>query len=125
MNPAARRISPAVLAEALYLVNLLLAPGLAFLALLVLFRRHRDSADALTRIHVRQSFAASVVAGVLLVVVPGLIALTGDLSQPGAWTVLLLYFVSCHGALVLLGVLALARALAGQPYSYPLLGRLR
>ncbi len=125
MNPAPRRISPAVFAEALYLVNLLLAPGLAFLALLVLFRRHRDSADALTRIHVRQSFAASVVAGVLLVVVPGLIALTGDLSQPGLWTMLLLYFVSCHGALVLLGVLALARALAGQPYSYPLLGGFR
>ncbi len=125
MNPAARRISPAVLAEALYLVNLLLAPGLAFLALLVLFRRHRDSADALTRIHVRQSFAASVVAGVLLVAVPGLIALTGDLSQPGAWTVLLLYFVSCHAALVMLGVLALARALAGKPCAYPLPGALR
>lgn len=125
MNPVPRRISPAVLAEALYLVNLLLAPGLAFLALLVLFRRHRASADALTRIHVRQSFAASVVAGMLLVVVPGLIALTGDLSRPGVWTLLLLYFVCCHAGLVMLGVLALARALAGQPCAYPLLGGLR
>jgi hypothetical protein len=125
MNPVPRRISPAVLAEVLYLVNLLLAPGLAFLALLVLFRRHRDSADALTRIHVRQSFAASVVAGVLLVVVPGLIALTGDLSRPGIWTLLLLYFVSCHAGLVMLGVLALARALAGKPCAYPLPGALR
>ncbi|OJZ16996.1 MAG: hypothetical protein BGP21_08645 [Thiobacillus sp. 65-29] len=125
MNPVPRRISPAVLAEVLYLVNLLLAPGLAFLALLVLFRRHRASADALTRIHVRQSFAASVVAGMLLVVVPGLIALTGDLSRPGIWTLLLLYFVSCHAGLVMLGVLALARALAGKPCAYPLPGALR
>lgn len=125
MNAAPRRISRAVLAEALYLVNLLLAPGLAFLALLVLFRRHRDSADALTRVHTRQAFAASLVAGTLLVVVPGLIALTGDLSQPAVWTMLLLYFVCCHAGLVMLGVLALARALAGQAYVYPLLGGFR
>ncbi len=125
MNAAHQRFSPAVLAEVLYLVNLLLAPGLAFLALLVLFRRHRASVDALVRVHVRQSFAASVVAGVLLVVVPGLIALTGDLSRPGVWTLLLLYFVSCHAGLVMLGVLALARALAGKPCAYPLPGALR
>jgi hypothetical protein len=125
MSPAAGRISPAVLAETAYLVNLLLAPGLAFVVLLVLFRRHRDSGDALVRVHVRQAFAASVAAGVLLIGVPALIALTGDLAQPHVWTMLLLYFVSCHGALVLLGVFALARALAGKPYSYPLLGGFR
>ncbi len=125
MNAVSPRISPAVLAEVLYLVNLLLAPGFAFLLLLALFRRHRDSADALVRGHVRQSFAASLMAGVLLVVVPGLVALAGDLSQAGIWTLLLLYFVTCHAALVLLGVLALSRALAGKPASYPLFGGLR
>ncbi len=122
MNESTGRISPAVLAEALYLVNLLLAPGLAFMLLLLLFRRHRSSADALTRGHVRQAFAASLAAGFLLVGVPGLIALAGDLGQANTWTVLLLYFVCAHAALVLLGVLALARALAGKPYAYPLLG---
>lgn len=125
MSPTVGRMSPAVVAEVLYLVNLLLVPGLAFLALLLLFRRHRDSDDALIRIHVRQAFTASLLAGVLLVVVPALIALMGDLRQPGVWTLLLLYFVSCHGALVLLGVFALARALAGKPYAYPLLGGVR
>jgi hypothetical protein len=116
------RSSPAVQAEALYLINLLLLPGLAFLLLLVLFRRHRSSPDPLTRGHVRQAFTASLVAGLLLTVIPALIALAGDLGQPGTWTVLVLYFVCCHGALVLLGVLGLARALGGQPYTYPLLG---
>ncbi len=116
------RSSRAVQAEALYLLNLLLLPGLAFLLLLVLFRRHRNSPDPLVRGHVRQAFAASLIAGLLLIVMPALIALAGDLGQPGTWTVLLLYFVSCHGALVLLGVLGLARALVGQPYTYPLLG---
>lgn len=116
------RPSPAVQAEALYLINLLLAPGLAFLLLLLLFRRHRDSADPLTRGHVRQAFAASLLAGLLLAVVPALIALAGDLGRPGTWMGLLLYFVCCHATLILLGVLGLARALAGKPYTYPLLG---
>ncbi|MFP5381820.1 MAG: hypothetical protein ACLGG4_06100, partial [Gammaproteobacteria bacterium] len=115
----------AVFAEALYLVNLLLAPGLAFVLLLLLFRRHRDSANALVRGHVRQAFAASLAAGLLLVAVPALIALGGDLGQPGTWTVLLLYFVCAHALLVMLGVLGLARALAGKPYTYPLLGGFR
>ena len=119
------RATLAVQAEALYLINLLLAPGLAFLLLLVLFRRHRNSADPLTRCHVRQAFAASLMAGLLLVVIPALIALAGDLDQPGTWMALLLYFVCCHAALVLLGVLGLARALAGKPYTYPLLGGYR
>lgn len=125
MNEPPSRPSPAVLAEALYLVNLLLAPGLAFVLLLLLFRRHRDSANALARCHVRQTFAASLVAGVLLVGVPGLIALAGNLSQPETWTVLLLYFVCTHALLVMLGVLGLARALAGKSYTYPLLGGFR
>lgn len=122
MNEPPGRASPAVQAEALYLINLLLAPGLAFLLLWVLFRRHSDSADPLVRGHVRQTFAASLLAGLLLTAVPALIALTGDLGQPGTWMGLVLYFVCCHGALVLLGVLGLARALAGKPFVYPLLG---
>jgi hypothetical protein len=122
MNAPPGRASPAVQAEALYLINLLLAPGLAFLLLWVLFRRHRDSADPLVRGHVRQTFAASLLAGLLLAGVPVLMVLTGDLSRPGVWVGLVLYFVSCHGTLVLLGVLGLARALAGKPYTYPLLG---
>ena len=125
MNEPPGRASPAVQAEALYLINLLLAPGLAFLLLWMLFRRHRDSADPLVRGHVRQTFAASLLAGLLLTAVPALIALTGDLGQPATWMALLLYFVCCHGTLVLLGVLGLARALAGKPYTYPLLGRYR
>lgn len=117
------RSSPAVQAEALYLLNLLLAPGLAFLLLGWLFHRHRRSADPLVRGHVRQAFAASLLAGLLLTAVPALIALAGDLEQPATWIGLILYFVSCHGTLVLLGAFGLARALAGKPFAYPLVGR--
>jgi uncharacterized Tic20 family protein len=37
--------------------------------------------------------------------------------------VVVLYFTTCHATLVLLGVLGLAKALAGQCYRFPLVGR--
>ncbi|OJW89193.1 hypothetical protein [Thiobacillus sp. 65-1402] len=112
----------AVQAEVLYLVNLLLAPGLAFLLLLWLAHRHRASTNPLTRCHLRQAVTASLRAGLLLIAVPALVVLTVDLDQPAAWILLLLYVLCCHATLVLLGVLGLSRAIAGQTFVYPLLG---
>jgi uncharacterized Tic20 family protein len=37
--------------------------------------------------------------------------------------IVIIYFTTCHSTLVLLGVLGLAKAMAGQKYIYPLLGR--
>jgi hypothetical protein len=114
--------SIAVQAEALYLVNLLVVPGLAFLALLWLARRHAGSSNPLTRCHLRQTVVVSLWAGLLLVAVTLLIVLLGGFEAPATWVVLILYFTCCHSALVLFGVLGLARAMAGQLYVYPLIG---
>lgn len=119
-GPADSRL--AVQAEVLYLVNLLLAPGFAFLALLWLARRHRGSGSALLRCHLRQTVVASLWAGVLLVLVALCIVLLGGFGSPYTWMVLILYFICCHTMLILFGVLGLARALAGQTYVYPLIG---
>ncbi len=121
VSPSSPR-THAVQAEALYLLNLLIAPGLAFLLLLGLAYQQRASTNPLTRCHVRQTVRVSLQAGILLAVVPALIALVGDLDDPVTWTILVLYFVCCHAALVLLGVLGLSRAIAGQTFVYPLLG---
>ncbi len=112
----------AVTALVLYLVNLLLLPGLAFVLLLILYFYKRTRVSAFALGHMQQAVVASLWAGVLLVLVNALILLLGGYEQPGTWVVLLLYFTTCHATLVLLGVLALARALAGQPYRFPLLG---
>lgn len=125
MIASRKRASPGVQAEALYLANLLVAPGLAFVLLLLLHRRHRNSADPLIRGHVRQAFAASLAAGLLLLGVTAIIALVGGMDRPGTWMAMLLYFVCCHAALILFGVLGLARALSGKPHTYPLLGGYR
>lgn len=112
----------AVIAEALYLTNLLLAPGIAFAALVWLWFKHKDSAPPLARQHLQQATYVSVIGGVLIVCLSaGLVAL-GGLHWPWTWVVVLTYFVCIHGALVLCGMFALAKAMAGQAWRYPLIG---
>jgi hypothetical protein len=122
MDAAADPRTVAVQAEALYLINLLLMPGVAFLILLWLERRHHASDNPLTRCHLPQTVTASVWAGLLLVAVPGAIVSFAGLAHPSTWVGLLLYVLCCHASLVLLGVLGLSRAIAGQTFVYPLVG---
>ncbi|HZW21121.1 hypothetical protein [Noviherbaspirillum sp.] len=112
----------AVQAEVLYLLNLLLFPGLAFIGLLWLAYRHRTSTNELVRCHLKQTLVASLWAGVLLTAVAlGILAL-GGLFVPATWIVMILYVLCCHATLVLIGVFGLSRAMAGQTYVYPLIG---
>ena len=113
----------AVGAEALYLANLLLLPGLAFLALLALWFAHRRDAPPLGRCHLRQTLSASLWAGAILVLANALILALGGYQQPATWIVVILYFTICHSTLVLFGIFGLARAMAGKLYVYPLIGR--
>lgn len=112
----------AVLSEVLYLLNLLVLPGLAFVALLWLYWRYVKTAPRLARCHLRQTLSGSLWAGVLLIFVNGLILALGGYHTPSTWVILILYFVTCHASLVLLGVLGLSKAMAGQDYRYPLIG---
>jgi uncharacterized Tic20 family protein len=112
-----------VTAEVLYLANLLLLPGVAFLALLRLWSKHRRTATSLARCHLRQTVSASLWAAGLLIAANALIILLGGYHQPSTWVVVILYFTIFHSTLVLLGVLGLAKAMAGQIYVYPLIGR--
>ncbi len=113
----------AVIAEALYLANLLLLPGLAFIALAILFRRLDHSVPPLAVAHLEQTFSASLWAGILLVLVNLLIIVLGGYSGPATWTLVIVYFTVCHSSLVMLGILGLAKAMAGQCYRFPLVGR--
>lgn len=113
----------AVAAESLYLINLMLAPGLAFIALLALWLRHRRSAPPLARCHLAQTMAASLWAGGLLVFVNAAIIALGGYHSAYTWVVVILYFTTCHTTLICFGALGLARALAGRPYVFPLIGR--
>lgn len=120
---AAAGLRLAVAAEGLYLANLLLLPGIAFLALVYLARRAGPDTPKLAVAHLGQTVAGSLWAGGLLVVVNALIVLLGGYSGAHTWVLVILYFTVCHSTLVLLGVVGLAKALAGQCWRYPLIGR--
>jgi len=112
----------AITAEALYLGNLLLLPGIAFLWLLLLNLKRSRAASPLALCHLRQTLAASIWAGVLLVPITVLTVAMGGYESIAGWTIAILYFVTCHASLVLLGVFGLAKALAAQTWRYPLIG---
>lgn len=113
----------AVLAESLYLVNLLVVPGLAFVVLLYVYRRYYRRSAPLARCHLQQTLFASLWAGVLLVAANGVILLLGGYDAAYTWVVIVLYFTVAHTTLVILGTLGLAKAMAGKPYEYPVVGR--
>ncbi len=112
----------AVTAEALFLANLMVAPGLAFLALAWLWRTRRTGASRLARCHLDQTFWVSLIGGALLVLASGGVLLLGGLHWPWTWVIVILYFTCVHSTLILLGMVGLARAMAGREYVYPLIG---
>ena len=114
----------AVTAQSLYLVNLLLLPGLAFAILLGLYLFFRKSATALSLHHLRQSLSASLWAGFLLIICNALILLSGGYDGPWTWVIVIVYVTIAHSSLILLGVVGLIKAMAGQAWRYPLIGGL-
>jgi uncharacterized Tic20 family protein len=113
----------AVMAQSLYLANLLLLPGLAFAVLAWLYLGRERDTPALARAHLDQTFRASLWAGALLVAVSLIIVALGGFQGAAVWTVLILYFTICHSSLVLVGIVGLAKAMAGQCFRFPLIGR--
>jgi hypothetical protein len=111
----------AIAAEALYLANLMLAPGLAFLAILWLWRRRVD-APPLARCHLDQTFFVSLWGGGLIVVANAALFLIFGWDWEWTWVIVVIYFTCIHSTLILLGVVGLSKALAGKPYRYPLVG---
>ncbi|MDR0777017.1 MAG: hypothetical protein LBE81_10340 [Azonexus sp.] len=112
----------AVLAEALFLINLLLLPGIAFAVLARLWLKHRHSAPPLAHQHLYQATLVSLWGGLLIVVLSGLILLAGGLNEGWTWVILILYFTCIHSTLILFGVVALTKAMSGQRWRFPLIG---
>ena len=112
----------AVLAEALYLVNLLILPGIGFLLLVGLWFKYKDSAPPLAHQHLKQTTFISLIGGMLIVTLSGLILGLGGLDWEWTWVTLILYFTCIHSTLVLLGMYALIKAMNGQMWRFPLIG---
>jgi len=113
----------AVAAEVLFLANLMLAPGLAFLGLLWLWLKRRKDAPPLARCHIEQTFEASIWAGMLLVIANVAVISLGGFRSVWTWVVVILWFTCVHSTLILLGVWGLVKALSGKIFVYPVVGK--
>lgn len=112
----------AIIAEGLYLLNLLF-PLLPLLALVWLRWRHRAHPDAVVRSHLKQTFAGAALSTGLFACANLLILLLGGYATVHALVVFEVYFIFCVPPLLIPGLLGLIKAMAGQDYRYPLLGR--
>lgn len=117
------KVSKTWMPSALYLANLLIAPGIAYL-LLAWFYWHVNSDDNLKCFHVRASFWLATLSGVVLLGVPLAVLLIGDFTDL-AWMFALTFLVTVHGAFVIVGVYMLAKAMNEQTYWFPFLNDLR
>ncbi len=113
--------SLAVIAESLYLINLLLLPGLGFAALFWLWRKNAD-APPLARNHLRQTVFVSLWGGILIAVFTAAFLLFGGLQWKWTWVLVIMYFVCVHASLVLCGMFGLSCAMAGKTFRFPLIG---
>lgn len=116
-----RRLS--IIAQALYLLNISVLPILAFLIQLIIYKAGGDRSHRQAVEHQRQAILASITAGILLIIISGLILFLGGFSSPYTWVLLITYFISIHSALILYGVFAIIKAIVDEPYRYPILGR--
>ena len=112
----------AIAAEALFLINLMAAPGIAFVTLAWLWLRHRRTAPPVARCHLDQAFFVSLWGGVLIIIASASIVALGGLTWAWTWVTVILYFTCIHSTLIVLGCIGLARAMAGRMYRFPLIG---
>ena len=120
----------AVICQSLYLANLLLLPGIFFLVLLYYYRQYQQQKIldegiegqgqnnkirlrnlGIGKIHLIRSIQLSILAGILLAVVP-LIVIYFTSQLETSIMVGLVYFVTLHAGFVLIGMLNLSRAMA-------------
>lgn len=105
----------AIIAQSLYLINLLLLPGVALIALIYMVWHSRNNGDQLGNCHLRQT---AIVSGwfILLVVGGGLLLWFILGNNPTGLSMTLLYLIVMHTGFVLLGIIGLARAISGQHF---------
>ncbi|MBT8126811.1 MAG: hypothetical protein KJP15_04955 [Gammaproteobacteria bacterium] len=117
--------SLAVLAESLYVANLLILPFLAFAVLVVVYLKKHQQAPALAKSHLDQTVFASVSIAIMFVVCAGSVLLlrSWGMEDVGVWMIVVIVFTIIHATMVLLGVLGLAKAMAGKCWRYPVFGK--
>jgi hypothetical protein len=117
--------SLAVLAESLYVANLLILPFLAFIILGLIFLKKHGNAPPLAQSHLAQTISASIGIAVMFIAAAGIVLLLKmwGMEDVVVWMIVVIVFTIIHATMVLFGVLGLAKAMAGKCWRYPVFGR--
>lgn len=100
----------AIIYQSLYLMNLLLIPGITFFILVWQFIKNNKQ-TGWQRVHLFRSLQLSFLAGVCLILIP-LATFFFSGASDSALAMLLVYFVTTHAVFVLIGIFNLSRAMA-------------
>ena len=124
-KPTGEDNKTAVLAESLYVANLLIAPGLAFIWLAIIFIKKHGKVGPLARAHLEQTIAASVWIAVMFfsAAITVLILNTAGVEDLAIWMLVIILFTLIHATMVLFGVVGLAKALSGKCWRFPVVGK--
>jgi uncharacterized Tic20 family protein len=112
----------AVATEGLYLLGMLL-PLLPLLGQSWIYTRHRDHERPVVRSHVRQCFVASLIAFGVFAAANLLTLALGGYATWAAMVVFEVYFVVFVPLLIIPGLIGLIKAMSGQDYRYPMIGK--
>ncbi|MES9937699.1 MAG: DUF4870 domain-containing protein [Sedimenticola sp.] len=112
----------AVTAQGLYLLNLLF-PLLPMLGLVGINLSRGKSAPELARGHMRQALAGAIISSCLFLIANLIIVTQEGYRSVTALIVFEIYFVAVVPIMLIPGLMALIKAMAGQPFRYPLIGR--
>lgn len=115
---AAKDANIAILAEGLFLTNLLLIPVIPFLVLYYLYRKYAQKPDSIAYNHLRQTLITSILAGVFIVILAGIFYFFSSTSAAVTWTIIITYLTCIHSLFVMLGIYGLAKAMAGQKVEF-------
>jgi len=100
----------AIIYQSLYLINLLLLPGIAFVVLLWLFKKQHKQ-FGWQKIHLFRSVQLSFLAGFFMIIMPLFIIYFAKQFE-AAILIVVVYFISVHAFFVMLGMLNIARAMS-------------
>ncbi|MCP3852007.1 MAG: hypothetical protein GY694_17485 [Gammaproteobacteria bacterium] len=111
----------AVIAESLFLANLLLIPVIPFLFLVYQFKKYAHQTDSIAYNHLKQTLIASVLAGIFIVAIAGIFYFFSNTSAAVTWTIILTYLTCVHSVFVMMGIYGLSKAMVGQKVKFPLI----
>lgn len=112
----------AVFSEALYLVNLLL-PVIPFLFLLTLYFRHRQHESVVARNHLKQATTGATIATVVFIIANIVVMLFGGYKSITALITFEVYYIVFVPLFLIPGLFGLIRAMSGESYRFPLIGK--